>query len=104
MSWQDQTDAVMRICRDTFTTSLTYTPTVGAPFTLKAIFDAAYQQIEMLDGAAVQTTQPMLGVRLRDFATPPTAGDRCTINGTNYRVSAFEPDGEAGAKLFLHKL
>lgn len=96
----------MRICRDTFTTVLTYTPAVGAPFTLKGIFDAAYQQVELLDGAAVQTTQPKLGVRLRDFPTgfPPKEGDRCTINSTLYRVASIEPDGEAGAALMLHKL
>lgn len=104
MSWQDQADAVMKICRDTFTTNLTYTPSVGAPFALAGIFDAAYQQIEMLDGAAVQSTQPMLGVRLRDFPAPPREGDRCTINAQLYRVSSFEPDGEAGARLLLHKL
>lgn len=96
----------MRICRDTFTTTLTYTPAVGAPFALKGIFDAAYQQVELLDGAPVQTIQPKLGVRLKDFPPgfPPKEGDRCTINGTNYRVSEFQTDGEAGAALMLHKI
>ena len=96
----------MRICRDTFTTTLTYTPIVGAPFTLKGIFDAAYQQIELLDGASVQTIRPRLGVRLRDFPPgfPPKEGDRCTINSVNYRVAESQPDGEAGAALMLHKL
>lgn len=104
MTWQQQTDDVMRICTETFTTLVTYTPVVGAPFSVKGIFDAAYQEVQILDGAAVQTTQPKLGIRLSDFAVKPKEGDRCTINSVVYRVTEYRPDGEAGASLMLHKV
>jgi hypothetical protein len=102
--WQEQTKEVMRICRDTFTTDVAYDPKVGANFSIKGIFDAAYQQVEILDGAAVQTVKPVVGVRLADFPSPPVEGDRCTINGTLYRIAVVAPDGEAGARLELNKL
>lgn len=104
MSWQQMTDEVMRVCTETFTSTVLYDPQASAPITIKGIFDAAYQDVEILDGAAVQTIKPRLGVRLSDLPAAPREGDRCTINGKNYRVAEVRPDGEAGAALFLHTI
>lgn len=98
------TNDVMRICTETFTSTVIYDPQASAPITIKGIFDAAYQDVEILDGAAVQSTKPRLGVLLSDLPAAPREGDRCTVNGVNYRVAEVRPDGEAGAALFLHKI
>ncbi|OQB05778.1 MAG: hypothetical protein BWY19_00803 [bacterium ADurb.Bin212] len=101
--WQDKTDNVMRICRDTFSSTILYTPKLLAQRELIGIFDEAYQVVEILDGASVASVKPRLGLRLLDLDFYPQNFDEVTINGTDYRVVEIQPDGEAGIQLFLHK-
>lgn len=102
-SWQDKTDNVMRICRDTFTTIVQYTPKTLPQRELKGIFDEAYQVVEILDGAPVSSVRPRLGLRLLDLDFYPQNFDDVLINGVNYKVTDIQPDGEAGIQLMLHK-
>lgn len=104
MTWQDQTDEVMRVCTESFSTEVVYDAQAHAPVTIHGIFDAAYQEIQILDGAQIMSTQPRLGVRLSDLPATPREGDRCTIAGQLYRVAEYRPDGEAGAALLLHRI
>lgn len=101
--WQDRTDNVMIHCRDTFTTDLIYKPSVGAQISIQGIFDDEFISVVMLDGVPVETRRPRLGIRNKDLVARPAKGDKCIINGSTYRVMEYEPDGEAGTALFLHK-
>lgn len=101
--WQDKTDNVMRICRDTFTSVILYTPKLLAQRELKGIFDEAYILVEILDGAPVSSVRPRLGLRLLDLDFYPQNFDDVTINGTDYKVVDVQPDGEAGIQLMLQK-
>ena len=51
------------------------------------------------------TREPLLGVRLAQFASPPIKGDQVHIASVNqtYRVSDVHPDGKGWAKLLLTK-
>lgn len=105
--WQEQTDRVIKTCRDTFTTEFVYKPAAGGEHEMTGIFDEAFVSVEMLDGVPVQAVGPRIGVRLADIEAlgiTPDAGDTITVGSKTYRVDAFQPDGEAGAVLILDRV
>lgn len=105
MSWDDLTEGVMGICRDTFATPILYTPVGGDAFETQGIFDAEYKDVVMLDGALVQSATPRLGMALADMnGRRAKKGDRVVVKGTQYRVIEFQPDGQAGCSLILERV
>ena len=105
MAWDDLTENVMAICRDTFQTPILYTTTGQDAFESKGIFDAEFKDVVMLDGALVQSTSPRLGMALADLPNRKARkGDRVVVKGVLYRVIDFQPDGQSGVSLFLEKL
>jgi len=98
-SWLDQASDVLAITVDTFGRTVTYTPTVGAAFSLVGVFDREGSQLS-IDGAQLEIASPRLGVRLADFSIAPAQGDVWEIDGVRYRVTAMIPDGQGGATLF----
>lgn len=84
--------------------TITYTPAVGAPFALVAVFDAAGVTVEVAPGVLQRTGEPALGVVLADFATPPVAGEQVEVSGVAYRVADVDTDGQGGATLRLRRL
>lgn len=102
MTWQDLTDDVMKKCRDTFPTSATYLPSGGISYPITGIFDDAFQEVQTLDGAIIQSVGPRFGVRLNDLQATPKPNDKLEIGSKTYRVIEFRPDGEAGGVLILH--
>lgn len=83
----------------------TYRPAVGGSFQIDGVFDAPYLGLAMgPDGEPVAALQqPVLGVRLAQFAVLPLQGDQITIasTGKTYVVANVEPDGKGWAKLIL---
>ena len=79
-----------------------YRPGGGAEETITAVFDEEGEDVEIEDGAEVITTAPMLGVRLADISQAPAAGDTLTVIGKGFQVYKVKPDGQGGARLFLH--
>lgn len=105
MSWKDLVNRAAETVVRTFPTTVSYSPRSGAPRTIKGVFDAAFIEIAILDGAEVQSVYPRLFVTATDFpSAPPGKGDRATIDGTQYRVAECRPDGEAGYLLVLNTL
>lgn len=84
-----------------------YRPAEGAPFTLTdAVFDDAFHALVMgSDGAELGTVQPVLGVRLSLFPTPPERGDEVDVPraGMSFVVQEVQPDGHGHAKLLLSR-
>ena len=93
----------MKKCVDTFTTVCTYTPFVGSPLVINAVFNDPYQEGIMMDGAPFQTRLFRLGVRKLDLAAYPSVKDKVTIGAKTYRVHDVQPDGDAGFVLLLHE-
>lgn len=103
--WQNATDNVMRICTETFRTDVVYTHTpLASTVNLKAIFDEAYVEVDLLDGASVQNQRPRLGIRKLDVTFYPDESDLVVIDGKNYQVVVVRPDGEAGYELLLDRV
>lgn len=84
-----------------FGQAVTYTPRGGSPVEVTGIFDAAHQLVTLAGDVEIDTVGPVLGVRLADFAAPPTQGDQVTVAGTAYAVRSVQPDGQGGASLVL---
>lgn len=104
--WQDLTDGVMKACRDTFTTAFLYLPKAGGSHAMSGIFDKAFVSVQMLDGAAVQSIGPTMGVRVADLATlsvTPGPGDKIQVGSTVYFIDEYRPDGEAGGVFILNE-
>jgi hypothetical protein len=102
MNWSDLTDTILKHTSETFGERVVYWPAEEPSFEIMAVFDAAFQMVDA-GGAMVQSTQPRLGVRLSQFSQDPREGDRVEVRGTIYDVVEFQPDGQGGASLMLHR-
>jgi hypothetical protein len=78
----------------------------GAPFDIDGIFDDAYAavSVEADDDPGIAMVNPVLGVRLAQFAgVDPVQSDKVTIPsaGKKYVVIDVQPDGHGAVKLIL---
>jgi len=84
---------------------VTYAPADDGPFQTTGIFDRAYTEVDIAeDGTQINTTLPVLGVRLSQFPIGPKQGDQLTVQGGVYVVKDVRPDGHGAAKLMLNRL
>lgn len=102
MNWLELTDALLKQTTATFGERVVYWPASEPSFEIRAVFDASFQMVDA-GGAMIQSTQPRLGVRLSEFAQEPREGDRVEVRGTIYDVIEYQPDGQGGASLMLHR-
>lgn len=104
MAWTDALDAMITTVRDTFPSSVLYTPEGSSTtYTLTGVFDEAYKGTE-LDrdyNVPVETTRPTLTIRLADLPVTPHVRDVLTVNSTTYEVSNVQPDGSGMSRLYL---
>jgi hypothetical protein len=103
-NWQTLTSLVMDQCLSSFGEDVIYVSDGGSPVTFTAIFDNEFQTVDPQTGALVISTQPVIGVKSTDLPDEPSKEDRVTIRGVEYRIIDHQPDGQAGTRLFLHKL
>lgn len=93
---------------------VTYTP-AGASAPVPAIgggpimgvYDEAYTDQNTIDGLVeANTTMPVLGVRLAQFALAPSQNDQLVIQrtGEQYIVKDVRADGHGWAKLLLQAM
>jgi hypothetical protein len=101
MVWSTLSDLANKAVRTGFGRSVTYTSMLGVVTSLTAVFDSAYQVVELHGEVPVSGTQPVLTVRLADLPTAPLAGDQVQVGTAVYKVADVRLDGEGGAKLFL---
>ena len=103
-------DTVIGAVQSTFSnSSVTYMPSIGAPFGLaKGTFENGYQkEVIFSDGSVgVTTVLPTLGVQLSEFPVLPKQNDRLFVAKVNstYSVREIRPDGLGWAKLMLNKV
>lgn len=89
------------VMRSRLAESITYTPMVGAPVSIKGVFKAEFQEANLLTGS-VEETGPRVGIHLSDLQAPPQHGDQVSIRGVNYKVVQIQADGpDVGAILKL---
>ena len=103
MNWLDLTDTVLKHSTNTFGERVVYWPAEAPSFEIQGVFDAAFISVDPSSGVTIQSTTPRLGVRLSAFQNEPAEGDRVEIRGQVYDVSEYQPDGQGGAVLILHR-
>ena len=106
MAWDEARAKAQRKVVDYFGRSIVFLPFGDATeYEIdKAVFDETYQAIDPDTGAIIQSTQPMLHVKLDDLPSTPASGDRVRVRGDVYRIVRYEPDGLGLASLYLHKV
>lgn len=107
MSWDSLTEGVLNVCMDTFGVGASgrfkYVTKDGVEFQCRGIFDNAYVQVDPNTNAAVQSIQPILGIKLSDLPVPPKKGDKAIVRDVSYVIEHVEKDVHGGASLHLHK-
>lgn len=88
-----------------FGEQVTYTPANGQAFTLTAIYDASFRDIDPATGVYASTSSPCLGVRLSQFPIPPKRGDSVRVPSASktFTVKEVRPDSHGEARLMLNR-
>lgn len=82
-----------------------YQPAGGTAFAISGVYDEAYHDIQAIsDSPEINTTMPVVGVRVADFPNAPRQGDKLVIVRTSeqFTVKDVRPDGHGEAKLLLN--
>ena len=105
MGWAEMQDRMHQKTLATFGKAITYIPVDGTEYPVaKAIFDKNFLAVDPNTGATVQSTNPMLKVRLADLQRAPKAGDRVRVDGVTYRINEPQQDSEGGMMIELDKV
>lgn len=100
MSWDAHLIRLTARVRDTFRVPVVYRPTGGGEHALQGVFDEAYEATRLDDeGAAVDLTQPVLGLRRADLVAlgiTPRVRDRAVIAGRTWEVTGGTRDDGSG--------
>lgn len=82
-----------------FGREVTYSPQMGRPTVIRAIFQPSHEAEENSPGV-----YGVLFIRLADFSLPPARGDEVTIDAATYKVFDIEADTSSGAVLRLRQM
>ncbi|MBR7929395.1 head-tail joining protein [Burkholderia ambifaria] len=105
--WRAVTDRMNGVVMKTFgeVERVLFMPSNGdAPYEIDGVFDEAFLDLIIVDGAQVATVQPRLGIQLSQFTNPPAQDDQLQIMRTGLVYVVREPrlDGWGGGGLMLN--
>lgn len=103
MSWADLKDLALSSTMDAFGSAATYTPKVGTPYSINAIFRDTFVEVRGRDSIGNASLRPTLTVRLADLLAEPGEGDAVTVNAVAYNIIEAQSDGGGGSVLILQK-
>jgi len=87
-----------------FGEEVSYKPLSGGSYTLYAVFDRNFEQVDPDTQVIVASNVPMLGVNLNEMHEEPEQGDQVEIIDETFRVVDSQEDGQGGASLILQKV
>lgn len=97
---------VLRPAMTAFRHDATVTPTKSQPgqpaYPARGVFSNRTIEVATEQGY-VTSREPVLGIRLDEFAVPPVQDDRVALAGVSYLVHDVHPDGQGGADLILKR-
>lgn len=97
-------DRLQFLNTDEFGVEATYTPVSGgASSTVKGIFDAATQAIEVGLEVAISSTSPQFQCRTADLTNGGKQRDTFVIAGVTYKAKDVQPDGTGMTVVMLEK-
>lgn len=103
-TWENLADKIIRTGISTFGRAVKYHALQREPVEILAIFDETFSTVDPNTGAVIDSTTPVIHVRLADLPCSPSPGDRVCIDERFFRVVSHQPDGQGAAVIVLHKL
>lgn len=101
--FRNKVDQVLSAGMKVFGESVEFHPASGGIFIVDAVFNNSYHTVDPSTQQAIEVTQPNLGVNLNDVKFEIKQGDAVVVRHVKYRIEEYNPDGQGGAQLFLHK-
>ena len=96
--WASLTDALNTGVLGAFSREVGYAPQVGAPLTVRGIFESTREPEENAPGIYA-----VLFMRTGDLPRPPERGDELTVDDATYKVFDIEADTTGAVVLRLRK-
>lgn len=92
----------------TFARPITVFPVASMPgiptYAARGIWSERPVDVQTEDGAILSSAVKTLGVRLSEFATPATAGDKVQVDGAMYQIDDTDDDGQGGSLWTLKEI
>lgn len=105
MGWEDKVHGLLGAAKNTFGGGYTHVPKpTGISFDFEGIWSDVYVAVDPETGMQVMSSDPNVGIRISDFPVKPKKNDFIIRRGVQYRIRAFEQDGEGGATLVLEAI
>lgn len=79
-------------------------PKSGGRIDIQGVFDNEASLVDPDTERLVTSTQPILGIRLRDLDKIPLEGDEVVVRGERFKVVDIREDGLGGASLFISRV
>jgi len=86
------------------TETVQYFPKTGGRIDIKGVFDNEASLVDPDTERLVTSTQPIVGIRLRDLEKIPLEGDEVVVRGERFKVVDIREDGLGGASLFVSRV
>lgn len=103
MGWSDLASLAQDATTSVLGQTVTYTPSGGAAESVTAIFDDAFQVVDVAGDVEVLATQPMAAFDISDLTQTPAAGDAVAVSGVTYYIEAVNLDGSGGCECLLNR-
>lgn len=98
-NWERLTEKLMDSAERAFSETVTYYPAADNEFSIRAIFEPAFNLLDVNADVGVATVKPAFWFRGADFSdhgmTKPRKKDRIVARSKTYTVEQVEPDGYA---------
>ena len=103
MGVETDVDRLQFLDLDEFAVEAAYTPLAGGTSTIKVIFDAAANEIDLGLQVAIASAAPQVVVRTSDLSNGGRQGETFVIEGVTYKAVDVSPDGTGFSVVKLEK-
>ena len=104
--FDDDIDRCMDCCLDYYGNPITFIPASGKEYHMRGILDEAATYVDTSGEVPVETTAPILSVKLSDFDSRgiarPVQEDQFIVKGKTYQVARQPEDGWSESRIVLY--
>lgn len=104
MSFLAKADKCLGILKRSLGEEMIYRFRDGGSVTITAVWNREHEIVDANTETVVSSTNPHIGVQLKDLTKPPKENDTVDFLGKQYRVIDVEEDGQGAAQIILYKL
>jgi len=103
VSFKELVGGLLDVAIPTFGETIDYRPNAGGSFSIEAVFDRSFEQIDPDTEEVIASNVPMLGIKLANLPFSPDRGDEVRIGRERFQVIDSQEDGQGGARLILNR-